>query len=243
MDLEKEIKKLKSRGPENPLPAEKMARILAAGLDQAAAQAAFKFFRDKKFRQETDFNGLSQIEQDRIFNELVLAAIVLIMLTLEAPDLRCPDEMREFLLLVKERLPKEHLDYLKNLGVERKYLSDWERLIAMRYEEYHHDKGEARAAAIEIESAEQELTAEGLTGIQLVLPVQVVAIGAHHHILRGKTRGKDELFKLILRWLSRFYIEIRVPMEGGKITFWKRLMVNFRHLKEKVAKILTGKSD
>jgi len=34
-----------------------------------------------------------------------------------------------------------------------------------------------------------------------------------------------------------------VPMEGGKITFWKRLMVNFRHLKEMILKIFAGKGD
>lgn len=228
-NLEEEIKKLKKRGPDNPLPPQKMAKILSAVLDQAVSQEAFRFFQDKNFRRLAEFNKLEQLEQDRIFNELVLAGIVLLMLTFEAPDLRVPKEFKDYLLLVKEEIPKAHLDQLKQLGIEKKYLNDWEKLIKMRYDEYQKDRLEARMVAMEVESREKELMVADLEKIHLLLPAQTVAIGCHHHICRGKTKRKDELFKLIFKWLGRFYVEIRVPIEGGKITPWKRFWVKMKH--------------
>lgn len=235
MNLDEEIKKLKKRGPENPPPLSKATQIFAAVLDQAASRYAFKIFQDKKFRRLLDFNSLKKTEQDRIFNELVVSNLVLLMLTLEAPDLRVDPELKDYFIDFKEEIPRAHVSCLKDLGIEKRYLDDWEKLIKMRYEEYSKDKHKARQAAIEVESKEKELTVEGLEDIQLLLPAQTVAIGCHHHICRGKTEGKDELFKTILRSLGRFYIEIRVPMEGGKITFWKRLRVRIRHLWRKIS--------
>lgn len=36
--------------------------------------------------------------------------------------------------------------------------------------------------------------------------------------LSGETDGHDELFKMTLRSLSKFYVDIRIRLEGGKIT-------------------------
>jgi len=73
---------------------DQMAETTAAALSQACAGSAFQLFQDKSFRWLADFNKLNQVEHDRIFNELVVAHLVLIMLILEAPDLRVVDEFR-----------------------------------------------------------------------------------------------------------------------------------------------------
>ena len=73
---------------------EQMAQATAAGLVEAASHQAFGLSNDKKFRRMAGFNALSQVEQDRIFNELIVADIVLLMLVLEAPDLRVPSEFK-----------------------------------------------------------------------------------------------------------------------------------------------------
>jgi len=236
MNLDEEVKKLKNFDPNKPSSFSKVTSILAATSVQAASRYAFKLFRDKKFRQLLDFNSLEKMEQDRIFNELVVSNLTLLMLTLEAPDLRIDSDVKEYFFTFKDEIPKTHVDFLKELGIEKKYLDDWEKLIKMRYEEYSEDKYKARQAAIEIESKEKELTTDGLVDIQLLLPVQTVVIGCHHHICRGKTKGKDELFKLILRSLSRFYVEVRVPLEGGKITFWGRVRAKIRHFWHRIRK-------
>lgn len=202
-----------------------MDRATVAGLVQAAAHQAFELFSDNKFRKPAGFDTLNQVEQDRIFNELIVAYIVLIMLVLEAPDLRVPPEFRAHLIRLKKMIPEAHIAYLKASGIEAEHLQVWEKLISLRYDEYAKDKHEVRSADMKIEAAEKTLDLDDLSRIQMLVPVQVVAIGCHRHICRGETDGRDEFFKLTLRALSRFYVEIRIRLEGGKITFLTRARV------------------
>jgi hypothetical protein len=211
-----------------------MANETAAALVHAAGGSAFQLFQDKQFRQLAGFEQLSQVEQDRIFNELVVACVVLIMLVLEAPDLRVAVEFRDYLSDLNKKIPKAHLDYLKASGVETEYLRDWEKLIAMRYEGYARDKHDVRAAAMQIESSEKGLDLDDLSKIQMLVPVQAVAIGCHHHICRGDTEGHDDLFKLTLKSLSRFYVEVRVRLEGGRITPLMRMRVAFKRILHRI---------
>jgi hypothetical protein len=213
-----------------------MADATAAGLSQAAASSAYALFVDNEFRRLTGFEGLSQVGQDRIFNELVVAFLVLIMLLLEAPDLRAPSEVRQYLADLSRRISDAYVKNLSNLGVEPAHLRDWEKLISMRYEEYAGDKHEVRRAAMQIESAEKGLDVDGLSKIQLLLPVQAVAIGCHHHICRGRTDGHDELFKQILKSLAEFYVELRIRMEGGKITPLTRARAAIKRMLRRLGK-------
>jgi hypothetical protein len=207
-----------------------MANETAAALVYAAGASAFQLFQDMQFRQLAGFEQLSQTEQDRIFNELVVASIVLIMLVLEAPDLRVATEFHDYLSDLNQKIPKAHLDYLRTSGVETEHLRDWEKLIAMRYEEYARDRHDVRAAAMQIESSEKGLDLDDLSKIQMLVPVQAVAIGCHHHICRGDTEGQDDLFKLTLKSLSRFYVELRVRLEGGRITPLMRMWVTLKRI-------------
>ena len=209
---------------------DQMVDTTAAGLAQAAAGSAFQLFRDKTFRRLAGIEQSSQAEQDRIFNELVVALVVLIMLVLEAPDLRVAGEFRDYLATLNKTIPKAHVDQLRTLGVETNHLQDWEKLIAMRYEEYARDKHDVRAAAMQIESAEKRLDLDDLSKIQMLVPVQAVAIGCHHHICRGDTERRDDLFTLTLKSLSLFYVELRVRLEGGRITPLTRARVALMRL-------------
>jgi hypothetical protein len=150
---------------------------------------------------------------------------------LEAPDLRVPTEFRDYLRLLKERVARAHLDYLKSVGVQEEHLQGWEKLIDLRYHEYAQDRHEVRAAAMQVESKDKPLEMGDLTRIQMLVPVQTVAIGCHEHICRGETKGRDALFKLVLKWLSKFYVDIRLRLEGGKVTpimkakvVWKQMI-------------------
>ncbi len=215
---------------------EQMADATAAGLAQTAAGAAFQLFREKQFRRLAGFEQLSQVEQDRIFNELVVAFVVLIMLLLEAPDLRVAGEFRDYLAGLIKSVPKAHVNHLRALGVETNHLRDWEKLMDMRYEEYARDRHEVRAAAMQIESAEKSLDLDDLSKIQMLVPVQSVAIGCHHHICRGDTEGRDDLFKLTLRSLSMIYVELRVRLEGGRITPLTRARVALKRVLNRIGR-------
>jgi hypothetical protein len=209
---------------------DQMADVTAASLAQASAGSAFDLFRGKQFRRLAGIERLSQVEQDRIFNELVVASLVLIMLLLEAPDLRVAGELKGYLAGLSEKIPTAYLNHLRSLGVETNHLKDWEKLIAMRYEEYARDRHDVRAAVMQIESSEKPLDLDDLSKIQMLVPLQAVAIGCHHHVCLAGTNGQDDLFKLTLRSLSRFYVELRVRFEGGKITPLTRLRVAMKQM-------------
>jgi len=200
----------------------------ARALDLAAAHYAHGMYWHKDFQRLARLDGLGQGEQDRIFNELVLGCIVLIMLALEAPDLRTRREMKGQFQGIRDALPKAHVRYLRELGVESEYLKDWEKLIGMRFDEYGRDRHGVRAAAMQLESREKDLDLDGLSRIQLMVPLQAVAIGTHDHICRGKTGGRDDLFRYILDRLGGFYVEFRVILEGGRITRLQRLRIAVR---------------
>jgi len=222
---------------------QQMADSTAAALAQAAMGSSFHLFGDKKFRRLASFEQLSQAEQDRIFNELVVASVVLIMLVLEAPDLRVAGEFLDYLSDLNKRIPKAYVDHLRTLGIETKHLGDWEKLIAMRYEEYARDRHDVRAAAMQIESSQKGLDLDDLSKIQMLVPVQAVAIGCHHHICRGDTESRDDLFKLTLRSLSRFYVDVRVRLEGSRITPLTRARVALKRIIHRAHRInLKGKS-
>jgi len=206
------------------------AGLTAASLSQAAVASAYELFCEKEFRRMAGLERMSQVEQDRIFNELVVAFLALIMLLLEAPDLRIPRELRKYLADLHKRIPTAYLENLKSLGVEAAHLRDWEKLISMRYEEYARDRHEVRGAAMQLESAEKTLDLDGLSKIQLLVPVQAVSIGCHRHICRGNTAGQDETFKKILKALSNFYVELRIRLEGGKITPLTRARVALKRM-------------
>ena len=209
---------------------DQMADVTAAGLARAAVGAAFELCRDKRFRRLAAIEQLNQPEQDRIVNELVVASLVLIMLLLEAPDLRVAGDFQRYLADMSKKVPRAFLDYLGNLGIGTNPLQDWEKLIAMRYEEYARDRHGVRAAAMQIESAERGLDLDGLSRIQMLVPLQVVAIGCHDHICRGDMEGRDDLFKLTLDSLSKFYVEIRVRVEGGTITPLTRMRAALKEM-------------
>jgi len=202
---------------------EQVSGATAKALVQASAHHAFELFRNKEFRKLAGLETLEQVEQDRIFNELVVAYLVLIMLILAAPDLRVPPEFRDYLTTLKEAVPKAYIDNLRTLGVENEHLRVWEKLISLRYEEYAKDRHEVRSAAMHLESREKNLDLDDLSIIQLLVPVQAAAIGCHRHVCRGNTDDRDELFKLTLKALSSFYADVRIRLEGGNITFLMRI--------------------
>lgn len=209
---------------------EEMANATASGLVQAAAGAAFELFRDKKFCQLAKFDTLSQTEHDRIFNELLCAYLILIIFILEAPDLRVDTNSQNYFSDLKERIPSAHIEQLKSFGVQPHHLNDWQKLLTMRYKEYSKDKHNVRAAAMQLEGAKKELDLDDLAKIQLLVPVQAVAIGTHHHNVRGKTKSRDELFKFTLASLSKFYVELRIRFEDSKITPFTKLQVALKKL-------------
>jgi len=214
----------------------KLAGQTAENLVRICQEHAFRLFRDRNFRVAVKFSKLPQLEKDRIFNELLLASITLVMFVLEAPDINAPEELKTFFEEIKEAMPEKLTATFAGLGVEEKYLRDWRKLIKMRYEEYSEDRLGMRSAAMELEEKEAPLTVERLRDIQLLLPAQAVGIGTLCHIRRGQLEENDPLVKIILRWLGDLFLPIRLMTEGKRYSPWHR---KWLHVKRWLSRLFT----
>ena len=223
------------KDPSEFTSAEEVTAETAKALDWAASNYAHAMYWQKDFQRLARLDSLGQTEQDRIFNELVVGCIVLIMLSLEAPDIESRDEMKAQFREIQDALPDAHVRCLRELGCKSKHLKEWKTLIRMRFDEYARDRHGVRAAAMKLESQDKDLDLKGLSRIQAMVPLQAVAIGTHDHICRGKTDGHDELFKFILNQLGRFYVEFRVTLEGRRITRLQRMRIAIRRALRRVA--------
>ena len=201
---------------------EEVAEQTAMALDIAATQYAHTMYWDKEFQKLAKLSSLSQADQDFVFNELIAGCIALVMLSCEAPDLNVDDEMKVYFKTLRDMMPEAHVKYLQNMGLKSKHLKDWKKLINMRFEEYARDRHDVRSAAMKLQSDDSDLDLDGLASIQLMVPLQAVAIGTHDHICRGKTKGRDELLKCMLNMLAKFYTHLRLNAMGRKLSIYQR---------------------
>ncbi len=171
---------------------EKMAAAVAEKIVEITSQAGFNYWEDKEFRGMVDFESLTQTEQDRMFNELMVSALILAMMKLDEivgnPDLA--RERKIVFSLVRDALPNGYLDTLRGFGIERKYIRIWKKLLDMRKKEYFEDltlaKSETIAAAEFKDHPEfKEAWAR----------IETIGICTLQHIRRGRTDPKDKLWR------------------------------------------------
>jgi hypothetical protein len=197
-----------------------MEKSLTSNLDQKAIKWAHKIYWDKRFLEEAKIKNLNQTEKDRVFNELIVSVEILIMATLKMAG---HEE-------TTNEIAKVHSEFMKELGIEKVYRDTWKKLINMRFEEYERSKNDARMAMIEFESKEKDITSSDVGEINMLIPPFEIATICHKHILRGKTKGNDDLFKFIFKNMSRFYMEVNFVIAGKNVSYFAKNKVRLRHL-------------
>lgn len=169
--------------------------IIADMMVRKIAHKSFRFFRDEEIREMLNFSKIDQTEQDRIFNEIVLTGLCLAILMIEMlAKITESDNKKEYYKKLREELFIRYPEWLAELGVEKKYVKMWRKLIQMRCDEYEQDFREHRGSL--------PLVDEGNPWIP------VVAIGGLDHLRRGKLVRKDPLFKRLLSLTTSVAIKI-----------------------------------
>lgn len=177
---------LKKLGPE------KMAEEIV----QVACGSVYKVFIDKDFRKQLNFERQSRIEQDRFFNELVVTALILVYYISETAVADKQGDDACFWRSVRDLLKTNFLAWLGQLGIDKKFVDTWGRLIELRTEEYNGDKIEMRRQMTESKEFQDQVL-----NVRFIR-VQVLAIGCLRHLRRGKETPKDPLYKYLLSWLT-----------------------------------------
>ena len=194
----------------------KNPKKLAEKLVKMVCYSAFGFFKDEKVREMLNFSSLEQVEQDRIFNELELSGLCLIMFLAEdMADLIEKD--KELWIKTKEEIPRSFIRWLSDLRIERHYLDLWEELIEMRYKEYKKDQPKIKS--IIMQELEESNIDHSLLDVYAL--IQSVCIGSLFHIRRGKTSMKDPLYKYLRSWLVALFNKAESKMIPRP--WWKRV--------------------
>lgn len=175
--------------------------VLAAcqQLIRLTSESGFVLFKTEQFRGLVRFETLPEVEQDRIFNELEVAGILLALFCLEHVDAFIERIDFHFWRKVHEALPGRFERHLCELGVAESNAALTRKLIAMRREEYQELIDETWQFWKEEEPAFRELPHD--TARHSAARTHALAIGTADHILRGKLKPGGDLPRLLRSWL------------------------------------------
>lgn len=150
-----------------------------------ALRRGFRTFRDSSFRKGASFTTLAIGEQDRIFNELVVSNLVLVLLMLDTLVKLTDGRVKEFCRAVCGAIPEKFLTILRATGgIVEENVELWRKLITLRQDEYEERRLEARSALPELGEGNPWL--------------RVVGVGCLFHIRRGKSIVDDPLFSILI---------------------------------------------
>lgn len=170
---------------------------IAEKLVGLTSQSSFNFWQQKDFRGLVNFDSISQTEQDRIFNELVVTGIVFLMFILDSfVENIDVTEKKIVMSKVRDKIPDGYLKTLADIGIDRKFRRIWKKLIDMRLREYLDNR---RYAKEEVMFAEKFKGKEELKDSWA--RIETLAIGCLFHIRRGKGKTEDHLWKMLRFWL------------------------------------------
>lgn len=160
----------------------------AEDVTDLVAKASFFLFKDKAFRRSIDgFDAMEQVEQDRIFNEIVVSGLVLAILMYQTfADTAQNEEKKSYFLELATEMESRYGNNLRELKVDEGLAALWKDLIRMRRDEYKKDFSNHK---------------EQFGSFMQINPWPiVVAIGGSDHISRGKAEPEGELFRIFRHW-------------------------------------------
>ena len=178
------------------------------GIAQVAAEASFKIWEEKNFREMINFNNIPRTEADRIFNELELTALGLFILHLDFVLLKTVDEAKQIVFKgLRENIRRGFIEIFKDLCLEEMYLEQWRGLVDMRLREYRKDY---KIALKQIKNV-QDFENNGAIKI-IWARVETLTIDSLTHIRMGNVTKGDPLWRYLRRWLTELDVSF------GKIT-------------------------
>lgn len=162
------------------------------------AQVSFDFWQDQTFRILINFESINKTEQDRIFNELEVSVLGLLILNLDnAIQTSKSDDIEAFYSMLSKASTNGFLNLYKKLNIPQKYIDEWKVLIDMRLEEYRKD---FKVAQKESKSL-KEIKEDPELGV-IWAKVETITIDCLSHIRRGDVKPDDPLWKMLRKWFT-----------------------------------------
>ena len=167
----------------------------AEKLAEAVASLSFDVWSRKDFRLFVNFPNISQTERDRIFNELEVCILGLMVLKFDDGISKKDKEFGLMLVHFENKLIEGFLNLFRNLKVEEKYVKQWRTLIDMRLSEYRKDY------KIAIKESEKMKELDENEDLKISWArIETITIDCLTHIRRGTVEERDPLWKFLRKW-------------------------------------------
>ncbi|MFA6296357.1 MAG: hypothetical protein WC663_03315 [Patescibacteria group bacterium] len=160
---------------------------IAQEIVELVSGSAFHVYKDKRVRELVDFSNIDRVEQDRIFNELQVTVLALVILLLEQKSNFAVSNKKDTLLKLRTDVEEKFINFLLEIGIQQGFVDMWSGLIKMRCEEYRNIYEKRKRKATKFNSK---------------LLLTVVTNGGLKHIRRGDVFPGDHLRQYILIWLE-----------------------------------------
>ncbi|MBI2011961.1 hypothetical protein HYS91_04285 [Candidatus Daviesbacteria bacterium] len=159
-------------------------------------KVSFMLWEKERFRKLINFTNITQLEQDRIFNEIEVSFLGLFILYLEYLSSVLEGIEKELIEKIIDNTVEEFLAIFKELQIEEKFIKEWRLLIDMRLKEYRIDY----QLLLKEESNSKELKKNDHFRITWAR-VETITLDCLTHIRRGKLEQKDPLRKYLQDWV------------------------------------------
>ncbi len=166
-------------------------------LVEMIAQSAHGLWQQDDFRSLVNFSQIPQAQQDRIFNELEVTILGLMILHIDDQIIKTKSaKQRLYLTDLQQEIIDGFLSLMSSIGIEKKLLKVWDHLIKMRLKEYRQNQTvflkEMKANKVKIEPNIEIMFARA----------QSLSIDALYHIRNGEVQADDPLWKMLKEWLA-----------------------------------------
>lgn len=168
----------------------------ARELAEQVVRSAQQYCNGRELRAIIEYDSQIEEERGRIFNELVVTAIIFARLTLQTISAGSKGERRAYWREVHDQLIPAYLEWMKEIGVAEEHLKLFPAVFEQRLPEYGQWKMAMRQVMLEEGQSERATK-------PLMVNILAVGIGAVLHLRWQKKITRDPLKPPTYEWLSR----------------------------------------
>ncbi len=178
---------------------EKDAEKTSEELVKFVLNSAFDVFRDGQFRKNFNFQEMTKVQRDKVYNELSITALCFTMFLIDdLAEIRA--EEIYFWQQVKDKIPVIFKNWLEKLKIGEKSINYWEKLLDKRYEDYRLCQRNYR---LQMENIDKNFSKSKNDILKNdFIRFQALSFGSMYHIRKGKIKDNDPISKYLKTWLA-----------------------------------------
>lgn len=180
---------------------------------EAVAVKSYGLWKDGQFRDVVGFSKLTNKEQDKIFNNLQITALLYVLFFLEEKAKKGRDGSGVVYSNVAEYTVQAFLEMMSEAELTEREVRLWQKLIATREREYKKD------LKYILKESEKWDVFEGRDKLLRETWGRVVTLsfGLLKHVREEGDPIRDPLWVLVRRWLVGIEAELAANMESTEV--------------------------